>query len=66
MENTEKGLKYNIILEANNKIIGKDSSGYFYSKISDSKNKYLYKVYRLNITEKDIESVIDSLKDIHE
>ena len=65
MKNT-KGLKYSIILEANNKIIGKDSSGYFYSKISDSKNKYLYKVHRLNITEKDIESVIDSLKDIHE
>lgn len=54
-------LKYDIILEANNYIIGKDCHGYFHSKISDKKNKYLYKVKRLDLKETDIKEAINFL-----
>jgi hypothetical protein len=54
-------LNYDIILEANNIIIGKDSLGYFWSKISDSKYKYLYKVTRLNLEESDFKGAIEFL-----
>lgn len=54
-------LNYNIILEANNTIIGKDSLGYFWSKICNKKTKYLYKVNRLNLKENDIKEAIEVL-----